>query len=69
MWEYELALSPDEVEQITAHTWELLRTRYAYYFFKQNCAYRMSELLGLVIVNHCCRRLCLGPCRRRCSII
>lgn len=49
MWEYELALSPDEVEQITAHTWELLRTRYAYYFFKQNCAYRMSQLLGLVI--------------------
>ncbi len=49
MWEYELALSPDEVEQITQHSWELLRTRYAYYFFNQNCAYRMSELLGLVI--------------------
>ncbi|MEK7810299.1 MAG: DUF4105 domain-containing protein [Pseudomonadota bacterium] len=49
MWEYELALSPDEVDQIAAHSWELLRVRFAYYFVNENCAYRMSELLALVI--------------------
>ncbi len=49
MWEYELALSKEEVDQIVAHSWELLRTRFTYYFLKENCAYRMSELLELVI--------------------
>lgn len=49
MWEYELALSPDEVDQIARHGWELLKVRFAYYFINENCAYRMSELLALVI--------------------
>lgn len=49
MWEYELALSKDEVDQIAAHSWELLRTRFTYFFLKENCAYRMAELLELVI--------------------
>lgn len=49
MWEYELALSKDEVDQIAAHSWELLRTRFTYYFLKENCAYRIAELLELVV--------------------
>ena len=49
MWEYELALNKDEVDQIVAHSWELLRTRFTYYFLKENCAYQMAELLELVI--------------------
>jgi hypothetical protein len=49
MWEYELALSPDEVNQITTHSWELLRARFKYSFFNKNCAYRMAELLELVV--------------------
>ncbi len=49
MWEYELALSKDEVDQIVAHSWEIMRVKFAYYFLKENCAYRMSELLELVI--------------------
>lgn len=49
MWEYELALSGDEVDRIAAHSWELLRVKFTYYFAKENCAYRMSELLGLVV--------------------
>lgn len=49
MWEYELALSKDEVDQISAHSWELLKVRFTYYFLRENCAYRMAELLELVI--------------------
>lgn len=49
MWEYELALSKDEVDQITAHSWELLRIKFKYFFLKENCAYQMAELLELVI--------------------
>ena len=49
LWEYELALNADEVDQIASHSWELLRTQFTYYFLKENCAYRMAELLQLVI--------------------
>ncbi len=49
MWEYELTLSKDETDQIVSHSWELLGKKYVYYFFKENCAYRMAELLELVI--------------------
>jgi Domain of unknown function (DUF4105) len=51
MWEYELALAPAEIEQLSAHSWELLHTQFTYYFFNQNCAYRMTELLSLVIAE------------------
>ena len=49
MWEYELNLSPEELQQISAHSWELLQAKFDYYFFNQNCAYRMAELLSLVV--------------------
>lgn len=49
MWEYELALEKDEVQQIIHHSWELLDNTFTYYFFKKNCAYRMAKLLELVI--------------------
>ena len=49
MWAYELELAPEEVARIVAHGWELLHARFDYYFANENCAYRMSELLGLVV--------------------
>ncbi|MBI3771763.1 MAG: DUF4105 domain-containing protein [Gammaproteobacteria bacterium] len=49
LWEYELSLSPAEVDAIVAHAWELLGNKFTYYFLKENCAYRMAELLNLVI--------------------
>jgi len=49
LWEYELDLEPHEVDLLVAHTWELLGSENAYYFFKQNCAYRMAELLNVVV--------------------
>lgn len=49
LWEYKLALTPAEVQQLLYHAWELIGRDYAYYFLKENCAYRMAELLELVI--------------------
>lgn len=48
LWEYRLNLSQDEIRFIAAHSWEVLNKRYAYYFFHDNCAYRVAELLEIV---------------------
>ncbi|MCF4008787.1 Lnb N-terminal periplasmic domain-containing protein [Rheinheimera sp. UJ63] len=49
LWEYQLALNPSEVSQLLYHAWELIGRDYVYYFLKENCAFRMAELLELVI--------------------
>lgn len=49
LWEYKLALSPAEVQRLLFHAWELIGRDYVYYFLKENCAFRMAELLELVI--------------------
>ena len=49
LWEYELNLTSAEVDLIVRHTWELLGKENRYYFVLQNCAYRVAELLNLVI--------------------
>lgn len=49
LWEYKLALSLSEVEQLLFHAWELIGRDYVYYFLKENCAFRMAELLELVV--------------------
>ncbi|MHB8471771.1 MAG: Lnb N-terminal periplasmic domain-containing protein [Gammaproteobacteria bacterium] len=54
MWEYRLNLPQEAVDLIVAHAWEVLGKRYDYGFFRENCAYRMAELLevadGLTII-------------------
>ncbi|MCB1756650.1 MAG: DUF4105 domain-containing protein [Gammaproteobacteria bacterium] len=45
VWEYSLDLTPDEVERIIGHAWELREIRFDYYFFRENCAFRLLELL------------------------
>jgi hypothetical protein len=45
IWEYELKLSPDEIERLLAHTWELGTTRFDYFFFDENCSYHLLSLL------------------------
>jgi len=45
LWEYRLNLPPDAVNLVVAHAWEVLGKRYTYYFFRENCGYRMAELL------------------------
>ena len=48
MWEYELALDPQDARFVIAHAWEVLGKRYTYYFLRRNCAYRIGELVEIV---------------------
>ncbi len=45
IWEYELNLSPEDIDRLMAHTWELGPTRFNYYFFDENCSYHLLSLL------------------------
>jgi len=47
IWEYALSYSPDEVNYILLHLWELLPAYFDYYFIDENCSY---QLLGLLEV-------------------
>ncbi len=43
--EYKLNLQPAEVEVLVMHLWELKEINFDYYFFTENCSYRLLELL------------------------
>ena len=45
VWEYQLALSPDEVRRMVLHIWELQGIRSDYYFFDENCSFNLLFLL------------------------
>ena len=45
IWEYQLNLTPEEVEKLVLHLWELKEIKFDYYFFDENCSYRLLELL------------------------
>jgi len=45
IWEYPLALSRDEREQVLLHVWELRDVALPYYFFTQNCSEKLLALL------------------------
>ena len=45
LWEYPLNLSPTEVDTLLAHVWELRDLAFTYFFFDENCSYRLLELI------------------------
>lgn len=45
IWEYPLDFSASETEWLVTHLWELRGIDFGYYFFDQNCSYRLLELL------------------------
>ncbi|MDX1756994.1 MAG: DUF4105 domain-containing protein [Marinobacter sp.] len=47
LWEYTLNLGPDEVAQLLAHAWEIRDRNFDYYFFDENCAYRLLALIDV----------------------
>lgn len=49
LWDYQLALEPEEVEMIVAHGWEVLGAKFQYFFTKKNCATAMADLIELVV--------------------
>lgn len=48
LWDFELNLSQSEVDFIVDHAWEIMEKKYTYYFFKENCAFRMIELIEIL---------------------
>jgi hypothetical protein len=49
MWEYKLALSPEDIALIIDHLWEILPAKFDYYFMDENCAYHFAKLIELVL--------------------
>jgi hypothetical protein len=47
LWEYHLNLTPTEVDRMLAHIWELDEINFDYYFFDENCSYRLLELIDV----------------------
>ncbi|MBM7063079.1 DUF4105 domain-containing protein [Pseudomonas sp. UL073] len=47
LWEYRLNLSATETARMVEHVWELKQIRFDYYFFDENCSYRLLELLEI----------------------
>ena len=47
IWEYRLALTPQELDRLLMHAWELGPTRFDYYFFDENCSYHLLSLLDV----------------------
>ena len=45
IWEYQLDLTPHEVKRLVMHAWELNDINFDYYFFRQNCSFRLLELI------------------------
>lgn len=45
VWEYELDVTQDEVDQFVRHTWEIRNTHFDYYFFTENCSYHLLAIL------------------------
>ncbi|QXI29347.1 Lnb N-terminal periplasmic domain-containing protein [Pseudomonas vanderleydeniana] len=45
LWEYRLNLTPEETARMVEHVWELKQVRFDYFFFDENCSYRLLELL------------------------
>jgi hypothetical protein len=47
IWEYALRLTPQQVETVLLHIWELRGIYARYYFFSENCSYELMLLLDV----------------------
>lgn len=45
IWEYDLDLNPEQMQQMMRHIWEIHDTYSWYYFFTENCSYNMLWLI------------------------
>ncbi len=45
LWEYHLRLTPEEVDRVLMHAWELGPQYFDYFFFDENCSYHLLGLL------------------------
>ncbi len=45
LWEYRLAFTQEQVDQLVRHAWEMGSTWFTYYFFDENCSYHLLALI------------------------
>jgi hypothetical protein len=45
MWEYQLNLTPEQIDRLLMHAWEMGNAYFDYFFFKENCSYHILSLL------------------------
>ena len=45
LWEYRLNLSPAQVDMMLLHFWEIAKTNFDYFFFRENCSYHLLSML------------------------
>ena len=45
IWEYPLNITAEETHRMLTHLWELKEMNFDYFFFDENCSYRLLELL------------------------
>lgn len=48
IWEYRLNLSEQEILQLVRHLWEVSGDTFKYYFFTENCSYRLLGMLDVL---------------------
>ncbi len=51
IWEYDLDLNQQEVNQMIRHLWELSGMNFDYFFLRENCAYRLLAILDVARPN------------------
>lgn len=49
IWDYRLNLTDYQRTLLILHIWEIVGKKFTYYFLDKNCAFRMAELIDLVI--------------------
>ena len=48
LWEYELSMNPDQLDNFERHIWELGSAKFRYYYVDENCSYQILNFLDLI---------------------
>jgi hypothetical protein len=48
LWEYDLDLSPEQLQLLVAHLWEMGSTFFRYFYLSENCSYQILAALEVV---------------------
>lgn len=48
IWEYRLTYTPAQIRQLVRHAWELEGIDFDYFFFRENCSYRLMAMLDVI---------------------
>lgn len=49
IWEYELNLSPDQLNLLQRHIWEIIGKKKQYFFLTRNCAYELARVVDVIM--------------------